>query len=73
MDDLHTLLDAALTYAEQYGWPLFPPLPGPKKPLKDSHGYIDAPTDLDKIRAWWEKTPMANIVSGFHTWNHCNV
>lgn len=53
------LLDAALWYASQ-GFAVFPCRPGGKAPLT-SHGFKDATTDLDQVRAWWTATPDANI------------
>ena len=55
-----TLLDAALGYAA-LGWAVFPLSPRSKVPPKGSHGWHDATTDPDKIRAWWQATPDANI------------
>lgn len=54
------LLAAALWYADTLGLPVFPCLPGGKRPLT-AHGYKDATTDLDRIRAWWKASPEANI------------
>lgn len=55
---------AALSYAEK-GWPVFPLAPGGKLPLfsKENGGraYLDATTDLGKIREWWLAHPNANI------------
>jgi len=49
---------AAITYAEQ-GWPVFP-LKG-KSPLKGSHAFHDATTDLDQITKWWAQDTTYNI------------
>lgn len=54
------LAAAALHYATAYGWPVFPLVPGEKRPLT-KHGFKDATTDPDQIRRWWRDTPSANI------------
>lgn len=54
-----TLLSAALWYAEN-GWPVFPCEAGGKRPAC-AHGFHDATTDLDQIRAWWSDQPTNNI------------
>jgi hypothetical protein len=54
------LLDAAEHYAIDMGWPVFPLRAGGKTPAT-GHGYRDATTDRDQIRAWWLATPDANI------------
>jgi hypothetical protein len=60
MTDLSTVLrDAALAYAQR-GWPVFPLIPGSKKP-RTEHGFKDASTDPDQINQWWGKWPAANI------------
>jgi hypothetical protein len=56
-------LEAALAYA-RLDWPVFPLAPGTKVPLKGTHGFADATTDLDQIRRWWRRWPKANI--GLH-------
>lgn len=53
------LLSAALYYARA-GIPVFPLKAGQKVPATQ-HGFKDASTDLDQIRAWWQATPQANI------------
>ena len=53
------LVAAALWYA-QHGWPVFPCQPGGKQPAC-THGFHDATTDPDQIRAWWARLPNANI------------
>jgi hypothetical protein len=55
-----SLADAALAYANM-GWSIFPLAPRSKSPLKGTHGYKDATTDLATIRAWWTEHPDANI------------
>ncbi len=54
------LAKAARELAEG-GTPVFPLLPGEKKPLLGSHGYKDATTNLDEVEEYWRKTPQANI------------
>jgi len=54
-----TLAEYASEYAAA-GWPVFPLVPGTKRPAT-AHGKDDASTDADKIRTWWEATPNANI------------
>lgn len=53
------LVGAALWYAGQ-GVPVFPCRPGGKTPLT-KHGFKDASCDPDQIRAWWRRSPNANI------------
>lgn len=52
-------LKGALWYASQ-GWPAFPCRPRAKEPLTP-HGFKDASTDPEQIRAWWSKWPSANV------------
>lgn len=54
-----TLVSAALWYAEN-DWPVFPCEAGGKRPAC-AHGFHDATTDPDQIRAWWSDQPAANI------------
>ena len=51
---------AALWYAEALRWPVFPLLERGKRPLT-AHGFKDATTDAEQIRAWWTRWPTANI------------
>jgi hypothetical protein len=52
------------------GAPVFPCVPGGKRPLVE-HGFHEATTDLRQVAAWWWRWPAANIglptggVSGF--------
>lgn len=55
------LAEAAAAYARA-GWPVFP-LDG-KEPIRGSHGFKDATTDLDTVARWWTRLPDANIGTG---------
>jgi hypothetical protein len=57
---LSRLGKAALAYAERFGWRVHPLKPGAKTPIT-SHGFKDASTDPEQIRAWWTEHPDANI------------
>ena len=57
---MDTLLDAALD-AAGHGFAVFPLRPRSKIPFSGSHGFKDATNDHDQIRAWWTRTPEANI------------
>lgn len=43
-----------------FGVPVFPCVPGGKRPLTE-HSFHDATTDPSQVAAWWGKTPGANI------------
>ena len=53
------ILDSALHFAK-YGWPVFPCSPSGAQPLT-GHGFRDATTDEEQIRAWWKRYPSAMI------------
>jgi uncharacterized protein (DUF927 family) len=53
------MIAAALWYA-QHGFPVFPCKPRAKEPLT-RHGFKDATTDPDQVKAWWTEWPEANI------------
>src|SRR5580704_15552269 len=53
------ILDSALHFAK-YGWPVFPCAPADARPFTE-HGFKDATTDEDQIRAWWKRYPSAMI------------
>lgn len=54
------LKQAALYYAEHYGWAVFPLIPRTKKPATQN-GYLNATTDRTQIEEWWNKNPDYNI------------
>lgn len=58
--DQSSLLEWALFYALELGWPVFPCLSKAKEPLTEG-GLYDASTDPEQIRAWWKRWPNANI------------
>ena len=54
------LLQAALHYAQDFGWAVFPVRAQNKKPYTP-HGCKDAKADPRVIRAWWKRWPDASI------------
>lgn len=54
-----TLADAAARFAAA-GMPVFPCVPGEKRPLV-RRGFHDASTDPPQVAAWWSRWPAANI------------
>lgn len=61
------LLNSALWYATALGWPVFPCQPLGKAPAT-RHGFKDASTNPEQIRAWWRANPDYNValVTGKH-------
>lgn len=61
----HRLARAALYYAQILHWPIFPLRPRDKRPLiskgAGGHGFLDATTDPECVRSWWERCPNANV------------
>jgi Bifunctional DNA primase/polymerase, N-terminal/AAA domain/Primase C terminal 1 (PriCT-1) len=53
------LLEVALKCIAR-GWHVFPCWPKTKRPMTQ-HGWHDASADEEQIRAWWAKTPNANV------------
>lgn len=53
------LPDAAGRLAAE-GLPVFPCVPGGKRPLVE-HGFHEATADADQVAAWWQRWPAANI------------
>ncbi|MFG1340386.1 bifunctional DNA primase/polymerase [Xanthobacter autotrophicus] len=56
----NAMLESALGYARDAGWPVFPCRPSDKGPLTPN-GFKDATTDEDQIAAWWAQWPAAMI------------
>lgn len=54
-----TLLEAAVGYARR-GWKVHPLKPRSKNP-NSQHGSLDATSDVELIRDWWERHPNDNI------------
>lgn len=59
LSEASSLAAFALEYAAQ-GLPVFPCIPGAKRPAT-KHGFHDASADADQIRSWWDRWPAANI------------
>ena len=57
---MNTVLDAAIKYATEYGWAVFPVSSNTKKP-HTPNGCKDAKKAVGPIRAWWKKWPDAAI------------
>jgi hypothetical protein len=55
-----SMLSSALWYAGQ-GLRVFPLSPGSKIPFKGSSGCLDATSNEELIRDWWEQDPDSNI------------
>ena len=53
------LPEAAMGFAAS-GVPVFPCVPGQKRPLT-AHGLLDASVDAGQVRSWWQRWPSANI------------
>jgi hypothetical protein len=53
-------LPVAASVLAAAGVPVFPCLPFGKRPLT-RHGFLDASTDAEQVRAWWRRFPDANI------------
>ena len=51
---------AALWYAS-VGLPVFPLMPGAKRPYPGSRGCLDATTDANQINTWWAAAPASNV------------
>ena len=54
------MLKAALVYAEQFHFSVFPCRPRGKEPLT-KHGLKEANQDAAAIRAWWKRWPRASV------------
>lgn len=64
-----SLAAAAAVYASS-GIPVFPCIPGGKRPMT-GHGFLDASADLVEVRRWWTRWPQANI--GIPTGHHSGI
>lgn len=53
--------EAIATHFARSGWPVFPLIPGGKKPLAGSRGCHDASTSIEQISQWWRAHPDANV------------
>ncbi|TSD62437.1 bifunctional DNA primase/polymerase [Aeromicrobium piscarium] len=53
-------LPAAAQLLSRAGVPVFPCVPGEKRPLTPK-GFHDATTDLQQVKAWWHRYPTANL------------
>jgi hypothetical protein len=71
---MNTLLNVASAYARRGLWvfPVFEAMGSscacgdekcehPAKHPRTVHGHLDATTDLQKVRSWWTRWPLANI------------
>jgi hypothetical protein len=59
-----TLASDPATAARQLagaGVPVFACVPGGKRPLPGSRGFLDATTNPNQIDTWWRRTPGANL------------
>lgn len=54
-----SLPDAAVRFVA-VGVPVFPCVPGGKRPLVE-HGFHQASAEVSQVAAWWRRWPMANI------------
>lgn len=56
----HLPLSDAVWSLASVGVPVFPCVPGEKRPLT-RRGFHDATADLDQVSAWWDRWPSANL------------
>ncbi|WRS29193.1 bifunctional DNA primase/polymerase [Actinomycetaceae bacterium MB13-C1-2] len=59
--DLRTSPALAARQLAEAGVPVFPCIPGGKRPLPGSNGFLDATTNPEQINSWWRRTPNANL------------
>jgi hypothetical protein len=53
-------LPSAAHHLVAYGVPVFPCVPGGKRPLT-AHGFLEATADRAMVTSWWDRWPEANI------------
>lgn len=58
---MNILIKAALYYREELNLSIIPIIPGDKKAMVAWSNYQNKLPTIDEIKAWWKKTPMANI------------
>src|SRR5690625_7866431 len=56
----HLRLPGAARSLASAGVPVFPCVPGEKRPLT-RRAFHDATADLDQVSAWWDRCPGANL------------
>ena len=54
-------LGRAAVNLAQAGIPVFPLQPRGKRPYAQSHGVLEASTDVDQVARWWSRRPRSNI------------
>lgn len=56
------VLEAAITYATNYGWKLIPVDPDTKRPLiEGGEAFSNASSDPEQLRRWWKQHPSAGV------------
>ncbi|MFG1617360.1 bifunctional DNA primase/polymerase [Nonomuraea wenchangensis] len=62
MSDVNKMIAAVLAYVGR-GWPVFPCVPGGKRPIGRlaPNGLYNATTDIELVSRWWTSCPDANV------------